>query len=193
MNRGVTGPGGRWQPVLCLLIVGAAGFAGCKAVPLQRTMNTSAVAAGPDTVEAIRRQLEGKWTMVSLTVTNAAGRLAKVPATGELSLDSFGNLAVEYRVSDDGLKALAGVGITTPNPVISTTGRVVLDPQQRTIVYQSEKAETELLDPKLAALRANPFALERIRYYTLGEDGLLTLATRHDSGRDAAVSRWKKG
>ena len=68
--------------------------------------------------------------------------------------------------------------MTQPTPVISTTGRAVINPQQRTITYQSEKAETELLDPKLAALRANPFALERIRYYTIGADGVLTMTTR---------------
>ena len=49
-----------------------------------------------------------------------------------------------------------------------------------------------MLDPKIAALRANPFALERIRYYTIGADGVLTMTTRHDNGRDAAVGRWKK-
>ncbi len=48
-------------------------------------------------------------------------------------------------------------------------------------------------DPDLAARRANPFALERARYYTFEEDGTLTLATRHDNGNDASVSRWKRG
>ena len=47
-------------------------------------------------------------------------------------------------------------------------------------------------DPELAANRANPFALERPRYYALGADGILTLTTRHDNGRDAATSRWKR-
>ena len=175
-----------------VVLAATSALAGCKAVPLERTMNTSPVATGPETVESVRRQLEGAWTLVSLTVTNQNGQLAKVPAAGELTSDAFGNLTIRYQLSEAGVKALGGIGVTSPNPVISTTGRAVIDPQQRTIAYQSEKAETELLDPKLAALRANPFALERIRYYTLGADGLLTLATRHDNGRDAAVSRWKK-
>ena len=48
-------------------------------------------------------------------------------------------------------------------------------------------------DAKVAAGRQNPFALERTRYYDFGADGMLTLTTRHDDGKDAAVSKWKKG
>jgi len=47
-------------------------------------------------------------------------------------------------------------------------------------------------DPTLAAARANPFALERIRYYDLRADGMLSLSTRCDSGKEAAVSLWKR-
>jgi hypothetical protein len=77
--------------------------------------------------------------------------------------------------------------------VISTTGQAVIDTQQRRITYVPPDAASRAFDANLAAARANPFALERPRYYSLGDDGILTLATRHDSGRDAAVSRWKKG
>jgi hypothetical protein len=44
----------------------------------------------------------------------------------------------------------------------------------------------------LAERRQNPFALERTRFYTLGTDGVLTLVTRHDNGKDAATSRWRR-
>ena len=37
-----------------------------------------------------------------------------------------------------------------------------------------------------------PGGAERVRYYSLGTDGILTLTTRHDNGRDAATSRWQK-
>ena len=39
-------------------------------------------------------------------------------------------------------------------------------------------------DPDACAQRANPFALERVRYYTFGADGTLTLATRYDNGQE---------
>jgi hypothetical protein len=168
-------------------------FAGCKAVPLGRPMNTSPIAAGPETIEAIRRQLEGQWTLLGLSVTSSDGKLATVDATGVLTSDAFGNLEIEYRMSESGLKSLAAIGVTSPNPVISTKGRATIDAQQRAITYMSEKAETQPLDAELAARRANPFALERTRYFVFAPDGTLTLSTRHDDGRDAVVSRWKKG
>ena len=46
-------------------------------------------------------------------------------------------------------------------------------------------------DPKLAAQRANPFALERIRYYEFRADGTLMLSTKYETGKEAAVSLWE--
>ena len=123
-------------------------------------------------------------------------RTAVAPASeaaGVFISNAFGNVRIEYRVSEAGLKALAALGIDSPNPVISTSGRAAIDTQQRRITYIPPDAATRAFDPGLAAARTNPFALERPRYYALGEDGILTLTTRHDNGRDAAVSRWKKG
>ena len=79
-------------------------------------------------------------------------------------------------------------------PRISTSGRVVIDTQQNRITYLGDDFEERALgfDPKLAAQRANPFALERVRYYMFGGDGTLTLSTRYDDGKDAAVSQWKR-
>jgi hypothetical protein len=168
-------------------------LAGCAASPRQRPVKTEPIASGPQTVEAARKALEGRWTLVSLDVTADDGRKASVDATGVLTSDAFGNLNIEYRLSEAGQKALEGVGIRPPSPVISTTGQAVIDTQQRRITYVPPDAAARAFDANLAAARANPFALERPRYYSLGDDGTLTLATRHDSGKDAAVSRWKKG
>jgi hypothetical protein len=175
---------------LCLLVT----LAGCAAQPRQRAYRTGPVAEGPDTMEAVRQALQGRWTLTSLNISSEDGRTTPVEATGMLTSDAFGNLEIHYKMSEAGQKALANLGIKSPNPAISTTGRVVIDPQQRQITYAGEDFEKRAMgfDPNLAALRANPFALERTRYYTFGEDGTLTLATRHDNGRDAVVSRWKK-
>ena len=48
------------------------------------------------------------------------------------------------------------------------------------------------MDPQTAARRQNPFALERIRYYSFDDQGILALATRYDNGSEAVVSKWKK-
>jgi hypothetical protein len=109
-----------------------------------------------------------------------------------LKLDDFGNLGIEYRMSEAGIRSLAAIGITPPNPVITTTGQVVIDPNQRRVTYVNAEQRADPLDANLAARRANPFALERVRYYNIGADGILTLTTRHESGRDAATSRWQR-
>jgi hypothetical protein len=164
----------------------------CAASPRQRPLQTDPVSEGPGTIEAARKALEGRWTLVSLEVAAADGRRASVEASGLLTSDAFGNMSIEYRLSEAGQKALAELGVTSPNPVISTTGQVAIDTQQRRITYVAPDSQARPFDPDLAARRANPFALERPRYYQLAADGVLTLTTRHDNGQDAATSRWKK-
>jgi hypothetical protein len=140
----------------------------------------------------VRAALQGKWVLISLNMNAEDGRNAPVDATGILTSDQFGGLNVEYRLSDQGRQTLAKLGHTIPNPVISTSGSVVIDPVKKSIVYVGDDFGEKAFDADLAARRANPFALERTRYYTLGADGILTLQTRYDSGKPAAVSRWKK-
>jgi hypothetical protein len=164
----------------------------CAAAPRERPLPTSRVATGENTVEAARRQLEGRWTLISLDIAAEDGRRTTVQAAGDLNLDAFGNLEIVYRLSEAGLAALESIGIRSPNPTISTTGRAAIDTQQSRITYIAPDAASRPFDPALAAARANPFALERERYYTLDDKGVLTLTTRHDNGRDAATSRWRR-
>ena len=153
--------------------------AACASAPRDRPLPTERVEEGPNSTTAVRKQFEGHWSLVSFKVNGADGRQADVDATGDLTFDAFGVLDVKYRMSPEGLKGLASVGVDSPNPTISTTGRVVIDTQQRRITYIGDDFEERALgfDPKLAAQRANPFALERIRYYAFGTDGTLTLST----------------
>jgi hypothetical protein len=168
--------------------------AGCAASPRQRPLSTSPIAEGAESTTAVRKQLEGHWVLVSLSVSAADGRNSEVDATGTLDSDAFGTLQIEFRMSEEGLKSLASLGIVPPNPVISTNGRVIIDPQRKAITYAGEDFDkrAQSFDPELAANRANPFALERTRYYVLGADGTLRLSTRHENGKEAWVSQWKK-
>jgi hypothetical protein len=174
---------------MCLPIM----LADCAPAPRATPLPTKPVDEGPGTIEGVRKQLEGSWTLVSLTMHDDAGRSASVDADGKLVSDAFGNMEVEYRLSEAGLKTLGGLGIESPNPVITTSGKVVIDTTAHRITYVGEDFNQRGFDPDLAAKRANPFALERVRYYTLEPDGTLRLATRYDNGKDASVSRWKKG
>jgi hypothetical protein len=182
----------RFGIVLSLVTIVTA--AACAAAPRARPLPTERVDEGPNSTTAVRKQFEGHWSLVSFKVSGPDGRQTNVDATGDLNFDGFGVLQIQYKMSDAGLKSLASVGVKSPNPVISTTGRVVIDTQQRRITYLADDFEEKALgfDPKLAAARANPFALERIRYYTFESDGTLTLSTRYDDGKDANVSQWKR-
>ncbi len=170
-----------------------ASISACTGGAIKKPLNTSPIASGIDTVESARKSLEGTWTLVSLVVQNASGGRATPDATGTLTWDAYGNLKIEYRLSDAGLKALDAIGVRPATPVIVTDGRAVINPQDKAIQYVPPDASARAFDPNLAAARANPFALERLRYYVLRTDGTLTLSTRHDNGQDAAVSHWKKG
>ena len=182
----------RFGIVLSLVAVVIAG--GCAAAPRARPLPTERVEEGSNSTTAARKQFEGRWSLISFKVNGPDGRQTNVDATGDLSFDGFGVLQIQYKMSDAGLKTLASMGVKSPNPVISTTGRVVIDTQQHRITYLADDFEEKALgfDPKLAAARANPFALERIRYYAFGNDGILTLSTRYDDGKDANVSQWKR-
>src|SRR4030095_11930591 len=163
---------------------------GCKGGPMNKPIKTSPIEKGADTIQGTRLQLEGHWTLLSLALRNAAGQRADRQATGTLDSDPYGNLTIEYRISDSGLKALQGIGVTSPNPVITTKGRAEIDVTGKSIRYVSPDATNRAFDPDLAAARANPFALERTRYYEFAPDGTLRLTTRHDDGKEAAVARW---
>ena len=182
----------RLEVVLSLVTIFA--VTGCAAAPRARPLPTERVEEGANSTAAARKQFEGRWSLISFKVSGPDGRQTNVDATGDLSFDGFGVLQIQYKMSDAGLKALASIGVKSPNPVISTTGRVVIDTQQHRITYLADDFEEKALgfDPKLAAARANPFALERIRYYAFGNDGTLTLSTKYDDGKDANVSQWKR-
>jgi hypothetical protein len=167
---------------------------GCTASSRQRPVSVGDVDTGTGSLAAARKQFEGSWKLVSLHITSPDGKKSDLDATGALTSDAFGVLTVEYRLSEQGLKSMAALGVTSPNPVISTTGRAVFNVQQQSVTYTSEDfmARSAGFDPKLAAARANPFALERIRYYSFESDGTLRLATKYDGGAEAIVSRWKK-
>jgi len=147
----------------------------------------------PPTLAEARKALAGKWSLVSLTVHAADGRSAGIEASGFLTAD-FSDMTVQFNITPKGMQSLSGIGVTSPNPVISTTGRVLIDTASRQISYVGADFQKKLMefDKELAAKRANPFALERIRTYVFLEDGTLRLATQHDNGKDASVSVWKK-
>jgi hypothetical protein len=161
--------------------------------PTSTVKEMPTAARQPANLGEARVALEGKWTLASMTANATDGRSARIDAAGTLISD-FANLTIEFRISDRGLEALRGLGIKAPNPVIATSGRVVIDTQQHLITYASDDINKKMLgfDRQLAALRSNPFSLERERSYLFSNDGTLRMATRYENGKDALVSVWKR-
>src|SRR5688572_4509953 len=79
---------------------------GCMGGPVRGTP----VSTGPNSVEVARKTLQGTWQLLSLDVAADDGRRTPVPAKGELKLDDFGNLNIEYRITDEGVRALGVIG-----------------------------------------------------------------------------------
>ena len=156
---------------------------------------TPPIATGENSTNAVRKQLEGRWALVAYRATTPDGKTLDIDANGQLVFDEFGMLKIEYKISDVGMQTLTTLGIRSPNPTITESGRVVIDTQKRLITYASNDFTGKLLaaDPELAKKRSNPYALERTRTYAFDSDGLLTLTTHYDDGKEALMSRWKRG
>jgi hypothetical protein len=179
---------------MCVVAGVMLAIAGCAASARQRPVGVGDVNGGEGSVQAERAKLQGRWSLDSLNVRNESGRQAKVDAVGTMAFDGFGNLEIEYRFTDDGQRTLEALGIKTPDKVVSTAGSAAIDPVKKLITYAGSDVQARALgfDPDLAARRANPFTLERVRYYAFGAAGVLTLTTRHADGTDAATAQWKK-
>ena len=158
-------------------------------------VETSPVNTGENSIAAARARLQGRWALVTLSVNAVDGRTSDVEATGVMTFDAFGNLQIEYRLTDAAQDTLERLGIERPGPSLSTSGNVAIDPAKQEIVYVGADGTSRALsfDPKLAARRANPFALERVRYYRFETDDQLVLSTRHENGSEAVIARWKRG
>ena len=68
--------------------------------PRQRPIEGGAVNAGPGSLEAVRRQLEGSWALVSAEVVSASGARQALKASAVLSYDAYGNLSLKGAYDD---------------------------------------------------------------------------------------------
>jgi hypothetical protein len=164
----------------------------CKGSELQRPLQTSKIATGPNTLESTRRALQGTWTLASLAILDADGRSTSVDAAGTLTFgDAYGNLDIAYQFGTAGLQTLAAHHIVPVASAISTTGRVVIDVDAHRITYVADRTGRTPTHGDTTGT-VNPFAIDKPRYYAIGDDGALTLTTKDEAGRDTTTSRWTK-
>ncbi len=162
-------------PTLALLAA-AVLMAACAASPRTRPLHTSPVSDAADSTQSVRRQLQGRWTLVSFETYPSAGQVSKLDAVGELTYDEYGNLVIRA--------ALTGAPSGELAKALRYSGRAVIDAQNRRLVLQALEGQGgEALPAAVAA--------DNVRYYEFDGD-LLRLTTKDSGGRPTAVITWKK-
>lgn len=162
-------------PVACLLAGGL--WVGCAAAPRQKPLRTTAVDTGVASTSAVRKQLEGTWSLVSFTVFDATGTPKAVQATGRLTYDAYGNLELSGNLPD---AAAAGAGATA----LAMKGRAVVDAGGKRLVLAdvSGNVASDALPTTMAP--------DKVRHYAF-EGDTLSLETR-DGARVLARTLWQK-
>jgi hypothetical protein len=151
---------------------------GCAGATREPPLTGGGVNTGPGSVEAVRRQLEGTWDLVSLAVTPAGGAApVVVAALGTLTYDRDGNLTIDARTSDSYAPEAAQSGA-----VLAFEGKAVID---------AAKGELKLTD---LTGNLDPNAVlppERRRRYAF-EGDLLRLSSFDAVGKITATSTWRR-
>jgi hypothetical protein len=113
----------------------------------------------------------------------------KAPVTlrgqGTLVYDDFGNLNVEIRTDEQSADLLRAAGIEMRDNVVSTSGRTVVDLQNKTLTYVLEGQAAPM------TRSGGPLALNRPRHWEVEAD-VLTVTTKDDRGNPLSVGRWRR-
>jgi len=167
----------RTWPLVVLLVAAAAGTGAAAQKPK--------VDAGPGSLAAARKFLEGRWSLESFEVRPPGKPPIQLKGSGVLNYDDFGNLTMEVRADQASSDLLRAAGINIQDGRISTEGRTVIDLQNRTLTYFLEGQRSGY------ASGGGPLALSRPRHWEVNGD-VLTLTTKDDADAPLSISRWKK-
>lgn len=150
---------------------------GCTSAPRVRPVKMGDVDTGAQSVEAVRRQLQGTWELVSLDVFTPSGEKVPTQASGRLEYDQYGNIAIKGGITGNG---------SVDPAVLNLTGRVTVDPVTHTLTVggvTAASADDRRIDPKL-----DP---GKVRFYAF-EGDLLKTTVKDAAGKTTATLTWKK-
>jgi hypothetical protein len=156
----------------------------CAASPRQRPVEGGPVNTGTGSLAAARKFLEGRWTLERFEVFPPGGQPIALTGSGLLTYDGFGNMTMEVSADEKSAKILQAAGVETRNGMISTSGRTVVDMQNRTLTFVLE-------GQKEGFQTGGPLAPSRPRHWEVTGD-TLTLTTRDDGGNPLSIGRWKR-
>lgn len=151
-------------------------LAGCSFSPRARPLDVGDIEKSPESTQGVRRQLQGRWTLVSFETYEPGGQVKKHEAAGELTYDEYGNLLIRAALTD--------VPAGEQANLLRYEGRAVVDAPNHKLVLQNMQGQGgEALPSAVAA--------DNVRYYEFAGDQL-KLTTKDREGRPTATITWKK-
>ena len=173
-------PQRRFLGVLWTTVLAGGLLAGCQASPRQRPIELGPVDKGAGSLDAVRKQLEGTWTLVSLETYPEAGPAVLAKATGQMTYDHYGNVTFKGTVEGSG-----GASAPDASRYLNLKGRAVIDPAtERLWVVEGE---SDLSGGTLPP----PVSADKVRYYEFSGD-VLKMSVKDAAGRVTAKVTWKK-
>jgi len=163
----------------CLVLLLGLTIGACASAPLQKPIGAAEAESGPGTLEAVRKQLEGSWTLVSYEILQG-GRRQRLDAKAEMTYDQFGNLKMIGE-----LKTPGASGDRRP-ALLNYSGRAVIDVGKSELHFVVENSGDPL--PRAVEAPVNP---ENVRHYMF-RDSLLELTVSDANGQATGFSTWKK-
>jgi hypothetical protein len=165
---------------LAIAIACAVSLCGCwggSSDPRVRPVKMGDVDTGANSVESVRRQLQGTWELVALEMTSPSGPV-NVPAKGQLKYDEYGNMSLSGRVTD----------ATNVDPgILTISGRAVIDPTKHMVRFTNVTGDTTAAEQALDS-NIDP---AKVRYYEfVGE--MLKTTVKDASGATTATATWKR-
>jgi hypothetical protein len=162
-----------------VLVAFVATVAACSSAPRQRPVEMGPVDTGANSLEAVRRQLKGTWSLTSYEVYDG-GHRRKLNASAQLTYDDFGNLTMRGEVKN------AAPGGERP-ALLNYSGRAVIDvtSSELRLMDLESRGDRAPADVAKAADPAN------VRHYKI-DNSKLVLTTLGATGQPEAVSTWKK-
>jgi hypothetical protein len=165
--------------LVCLALALALAACAAPAQPRRKPIPMSAVDTSAGSVEAVRRQLEGTWELVSAEVYPEPGKVVPVEATGRLTFDAYGNVRTDATLAEPSADA---------SRLLSYSGNVVIDPRKKewrlTDVTAEEGAPPEKALP-------NEVGPDKIRAYEFVGDEL-KLLMKDETGRATGSATWRR-
>lgn len=170
------------RSVVAAAVAASLAVSACAKAPRGRPIPTTRVDTGAGTLESVRRQLEGEWDLVSLTIVQKPGGApVEVKAKALLTYDAYGNMTLKGRFDDQRYADPAAA------PFLDFSGRAVIDVPRSQLRILDAAANVEVAEEALP----KETSFDKVRQYTF-EGDVLKLSTIDAQGHVTATATWKK-